>query len=361
VPVRLGAGMAGVRTYGWDASHYDTDRHGPITKAIVARAVREGIGFATCKLTEHGSYLDPAAASTLAAFRDGGLELVGAYHVVRSTPSVAAQVAWCIASADRMAPWWRDFAGWFWQVDLERWSYDSVPASIGIDLGKALRAATGRPVVLYASHGQYGGQLGAWDGPLWNANYGREPVGPYRDVYPGDDSAGWAGYPTVPDLLQYSSKAVIAGLSTCDANAFRGTLAQLKARLMEDAAMAGFDANDLHFLLSSKALPFASPTESVGTALLAAQNNAAAALPKLDALAASQAGQDRALAGLTAAVAALAAGGGADIAPALAAIADLKATESAQVAGLLAEIRGLEARAYAAEQAAANALKPPAA
>jgi hypothetical protein len=49
------------------------------------------------------------------------------------------------------------------------------------------------------------------------------------------------------------------------------------------------------------------------------------------------------------------------MAPALAAIADLKATESAQVAGLLAEIRGLEARAYAAEQAAANALKPPAA
>jgi hypothetical protein len=143
----------------------------------------------------------------------------------------------CIRLADRDEPWWRTFPGWFWQVDLERWPNDSVPASVGIDFARQLRARTGRWTILYASKGQYGDSLGGWDGPLWNANYGANPTGGFQAVYPGDGSSRWGAYSgKVPTFLQYGSNATIAGLSTCDANAFRGSVGQLRA-LIEGANM----------------------------------------------------------------------------------------------------------------------------
>ena len=54
----------------------------------------------------------------------------------------------------------------------------------------------------------------------------------------------------------------------------------------ENTDMAGFDAGDAHFLLAFKGLPYDHPTESLGTAVLQAQNHAASADAKLDALAA---------------------------------------------------------------------------
>jgi hypothetical protein len=110
---------------------------------------------------------------------------------------------------------------------LERWPYDNVAAAQGVTCARLLRAATGRCVVLYASRGQYGDSLTGWDGPLWNADYRGGPG------YPGDGwvaadkgaAAGWAPYSgTAPAILQYTSSATIAGLTTCDKNAFRGSL-----------------------------------------------------------------------------------------------------------------------------------------
>ncbi|MDM1889084.1 lysA, partial [Mycobacteroides abscessus] len=50
-------------------------------------------------------------------------------------------------------------------------------------------------------------------------------------LYPGDDSPRWAAFGgKTPDILQFTDKALVAGKSL-DANAFRGTLAQLKALL----------------------------------------------------------------------------------------------------------------------------------
>jgi len=112
--------------------------------------------------------------------------------------------------------------------------------------------------------------------------------------------------------------------------------------------MAGFDAGDAKFLLTFKGLPADTPTESLGTAVLTAQNNSAAALKKLDLLIASQAGQDKALAAQTLAIQALATGGGVDAAPILAAIADVKATETARVADLLARLAAAEKASVAA-------------
>lgn len=216
--------------FGWDTSHYD----GVISLAAARQAKTEGIVLATAKLGEGGNYDDPADSTNLANFKTAGIEFLGGYYVVR-TGTISSQVNHCITLADRDEPWWRTFPGWFWQVDLERWPYDDVAASTGIVFGKQLRERTGRLVVLYASHGQYGDQLTGWDGPLWNANYATSRQAPFRDLYPGDTSRGWSAYSgKVPTFLQYASSATIAGLTTCDANAFRGSLDELRALVLGD-------------------------------------------------------------------------------------------------------------------------------
>jgi hypothetical protein len=105
-----------------------------------------------------------------------------------------------------------------------------------------------------------------------------------------------------------------------------------------------------HRLLFGRDLPSTNPTESVGTALLASQNNTAA-------LVASQSSQDKTLAALLAAVTKLATSGtSTDTAAVLAAIKAVGDAESTAVAGLHAQIADLKTRLVAAEQAAAGAL-----
>lgn len=223
-------------TFGWDASHYD----GELTETRIQRAMAEGIEFATHKLGEGGTYTDPLAKTNLNAMHDAGLRVIGAYYVPR-TPgkSVAYQVDHCIDLADGLVPWWRDFHGWCWQDDLELWDNDRVSARTGIEFGQLLRAKSGRRCLLYASKGMYGDQLGAWaPEPLWNANYGSNPAVPFRDAYPGDRSTRWAAYSgQVPAVLQYGSRTTIAGLATCDADAYRGTIDELLALIGGDTTM----------------------------------------------------------------------------------------------------------------------------
>lgn len=231
----------------WDASHYD----GTLTPSILRGARAEGIAGFTHKIAEglndtEGTHDDTA----LAAARDAGIEFIGGYLVPRSNASVTAQVDYWLRLADAGEPWWRNFPGWFWQVDLERWSYDNVPASVGIAAAQQLRARTGRWVILYASHGQYGDQLTGWNGPLWNAHYTSRAAGSVTAMYPGDNwmpslgggLGGWAAYSgRAPTFLQYTSSATIAGLTTCDASAFRGDARQLRALIEGGTIMVTFD------------------------------------------------------------------------------------------------------------------------
>jgi hypothetical protein len=241
--------------FGWDASHFD----GLLSTAILATARAEGIGFFTHKIGEglsdtEGSHDDTA----LAAARSAGIEFVGGYLIPRSNATVDAQVGFWLRLADGGEPWWRTFPGWFWQVDLERWSYDSVSAVTGIAAARQLRERTGRQVVLYASHSQYGDQLGGWDGPLWNADYTSRPAAGFAAMYPGDEwmplhstwRGGWAPYgdpvsPRPPAILQFTSSATIAGLSTCDANAYRGTVDELRTLMEGKADMAAMQQSDM--------------------------------------------------------------------------------------------------------------------
>jgi len=227
----------------WDASSYD----GLIPLSAAQQARAEGIVAVTHRLTRQFGGLDAYAGANLATFRSAGFTLIGAYAVTY-TSGGTTQDDLTVHYADQVAPWWRDFAGWFWQADLERWPTDNVQASVGIEEARELRAGTGRTVVLYGSHGQYGNDLASWDGPLWNADYTSHAAAGFRAMYPGDNwrpshggwAGGWSAYSgREPDLLQYTSSATIGGLTTCDASAYRGTSAQLFALLTGSTSSTG--------------------------------------------------------------------------------------------------------------------------
>jgi GH25 family lysozyme M1 (1,4-beta-N-acetylmuramidase) len=215
-----------VTIFGWDASDFDWDR-GPMDLAA-ARA--QGVDFFTHKATEGVSTKHRRYGEALARARAAGVPFLGAYHVVRSGPSIAAQVEYLLAYANSATPWWRDHPGWFWQCDLEHWSYDQVPASRGVDFCVALAQRTGRAVLLYAPRWAYGDGIGG-QAPLWASNY-VTGTGNFRSLYPGDSSSKWGPYSgRAPQVLQYTSHATIGRQNTCDANAFRGSLADF-ARLI---------------------------------------------------------------------------------------------------------------------------------
>jgi GH25 family lysozyme M1 (1,4-beta-N-acetylmuramidase) len=212
--------------FGWDASHYD----GSLNKTILARAKAEGIVFFTHKIGEGLSNTDTTAQAALNAARDVGMQVVGGYYFIHSGDMVA-QATRCIALADRYVPWWRTFGGWFWQTDAETDTGGHLPSPSEVkQFSDTLANRTRKTVIVYASHGQYGNRLLGLGHPLWNANYPSDRKGGFKALYPGDHYAGWDPYSgQTPVIAQYTSSATIAGLTTCDANAYRGTLDQLLA------------------------------------------------------------------------------------------------------------------------------------
>lgn len=228
--------------YGIDSSDFDWARG----SFDVAAMARDGIAFLTAKATESTGIKHVHYGEALNRARAAGIELLGAYHVVRST-DVRAQVRHFLGYLDEQTPWWARHPGFFLQVDLELWPYDHVSPATGKAFVAELRRWTDKLVVLYASRGQYGDSLDGIDVPLWNANYGSNLVGPYRGLYPGDGSSRWAPYSgRAPMLLQFGSQATIGTQPTCDINAFRGSYDQLKAIIEgDDMALANEERDAL--------------------------------------------------------------------------------------------------------------------
>jgi len=237
--------------FGWDASDYDWSR-GPMD---LGAAARDGIVFFTHKATEGTGTKHQRYGEALRRARDAGIPVLGAYHVVRSSPSVSAQVDYFLSYLDGQTPWWRNWPDWFLQVDLEKWSYDKVPASAGEAFADLVEQRTGRKAVIYASRGQYGNELNGTSHLLWNANYGANIEDHYAAVYAargGDSGAGWVTYSgRMPVFWQYGSRTRIGTQTICDANAFRGTLAQLRALISTsgDNDMADINQADWEALI----------------------------------------------------------------------------------------------------------------
>lgn len=228
--------------FGWDASDYDWAR-GPMD---IAAAQRDGITWFTHKATEGTTTQHRHLRDALNRGRAAGIEFLGAYHVVRTAPSASAQVGYFLAYLDAQVPWWREYPGFFLQVDLEKWPYDTVSAATGKVFAAELKRRSPKTVITYASRGQYGDSLAGIVTPLWNAAYGTNPVAGYRQAYPGDGSPRWAPYSgQTPIMLQYGSKTRIGSQTTCDANACRGTLEQLRTLIITGQITPITDGDDM--------------------------------------------------------------------------------------------------------------------
>jgi GH25 family lysozyme M1 (1,4-beta-N-acetylmuramidase) len=220
--------------YGWDASDFDWGR-GPMDLAA-ARA--DGIDFFTHKATESTNTQHIHYGEVMNRARAAGVPFLGAYHVVR-TGDIMAQVTYFLAYVNAQTPWWSSFPGWFFQGDLEKWSYDAVAASMGPAFCAEVERRTGKRCVLYAPKWAYGDSIGG-SAPLWASAYGSNPAGPYRNAYPGGASPSWGAYSgRTPAILQFGSRATIGRQPTCDINAFRGTVSDFAQLIHGEAGLGG--------------------------------------------------------------------------------------------------------------------------
>jgi GH25 family lysozyme M1 (1,4-beta-N-acetylmuramidase) len=230
-----------VTLFGWDASDFDWSR-GPMD---LTAAAADGITWFTHKATESNNVRHVQLREGLERARAAGIEFLGAYHVVRSSPSAQAQVDFFLGYLDQQVPWWREFPGFMLQIDLELWSYDQVSAATGIAFANALLAAQPKRVLTYASRGMYGDSLTGLPTPLWNAAYGNDPITGYRQAYPGDGGVGWTPYSgQTPVMWQYGSRTTIGSQPGCDANAFRGSLADLRQLITGNSAAPSTEEDD---------------------------------------------------------------------------------------------------------------------
>jgi hypothetical protein len=208
--------------FGVDYSHYDA----PVTHGAVA----EGFTFFTHKAGGDANDGELAAWwNDMKGYRDR--VLLGAYWVLYpGTPSARADAF--ISRLDSQCPGWRD-APFILQVDCEKWNGDAstVPSKNDIQAfcdRLTVRMPKLKPIV-YAPYWVYGNTLSGLPYPIWASSY-VNGAGAASALYPGDTSSKWGNYGgQTPAILQFTSSATIAGQTTCDANAFRGTLDELTA------------------------------------------------------------------------------------------------------------------------------------
>lgn len=205
----------------WDDSHWGD-----------LPAARDGMSGYTHKLTDGNRYYeDPEYRPAMDAARRLGFPVLGPYHVLHGGVSVTEQARWFVARATALTPWWRDHPLWIWQIDAEPFDYLRRP-SVGEcnAFGAAIMRESGAPhnsVLGYLAAWSYGTAVRDLVFPFWHASYGSNPAVPYRQAYPGAASTRWIGGGRNADFLQYGSRCIVAGQSTSDASAFRGTLADL--------------------------------------------------------------------------------------------------------------------------------------
>lgn len=213
---------ADVTLYGWDASHYDAVPSG-------SRVAAEGFSFMTHKAGGDANDAELAAWwSALKPYRD--VVMPGAYWVLYPG-SPAGRADAFIARLDSQCPGWRD-GPFILQADCEIWGGDTSTRPGRADIEAfcdrlAYRLPKLWPIV-YAPKWAYGDSLTGLSYPLWASSY-VSGTGTASALYPGDTSTRWGVYSgKVPAILQFTSSATIAGQTTCDANAYRGSFAQLQ-------------------------------------------------------------------------------------------------------------------------------------
>lgn len=225
-----------------DVSHHDWSRHGGQLDWAKIRAATSPV------MVARATYGDPAGfspdtrhfGSMVSAAKQQGF-LCGAYHnLIRGDQ----------ASINRQVDWLRremDAAGAVWaMLDVERYE-ELLTRNLHPRFEDAQRfadrwhAVDSRVLTMYLPRWIWDGHMGRPDlrplrCPLVASNYGSNPDGSPAAVYAargGDSGAGWNAYGGVtPTVWQYGSNIDCPGASgATDVNAYRGTLAQLRALL----------------------------------------------------------------------------------------------------------------------------------
>jgi hypothetical protein len=211
-------------------SHYDAPD--------IGSAIREGYVFITHKIG--GDATDQEADNWWSSVKgtNPSQVLLGSYWVLRPDlpGSATSKADSFLAKLDAACPGWRN-RPFILQVDCELWGDASRKKAPNLayihQFCDRLRAKMPKLMpIVYASAGEYEDRLHGIRYPLWNARYRlgyQEGYG--SELYAksgGDSGKGWDAYSgKVPAIWQFTSSAKIAGQTTCDANAFRGTLPQL--------------------------------------------------------------------------------------------------------------------------------------
>ena len=206
-----------------DASWYDAPDF--------RKAVGEGFTLLTHKAG--GDADDPEIASwwkLMSPLRSNTV-ILGAYWVQYPGNPVGRADAF-LSRLDKTCPGWRD-GPFALTPDCEIWGGNTATKPPKADIRAFCdRLKSKMPKlhpVPYAAPWAYGNELTGLGYPLWASRY-VSGSGTAQSLYPGDGSQLWAPYSgQTPALVQFSSSATVAGQTTCDVSAFRGTVQQLMA------------------------------------------------------------------------------------------------------------------------------------
>lgn len=218
-------------------SHYDAPS--------IGNAVSQGISFITHKIG--GDSTDQEADEWWAGVRGLPSSVVlGGYWVLYPGNPIGRADAF-LARLDLVCPGWRDRDAFILQVDAEIWGGDASTkpsiAECNTFADRLVSKTGGKYVPIgYLPKWVYG-DASSFRYPLWASSY-VSGSGAFKSLYPGDTSSRWNGYGRSPVILQYTSSATIGSQTTCDANAFRGTVLDLKRLVTPGGTMALLDSDD---------------------------------------------------------------------------------------------------------------------
>jgi hypothetical protein len=209
--------------YGSDVSHYDSaNTTAMFSDGIVFQTHKAGGDANDAELNSWWNYVK--------GYRD--TVLLGAYWVLYpGNPSSRADSF--LARLDSQCPGWRD-GPFILQADCEKWNNDpsTVPpvSEVNAFCDRLVAKMPKLKPIGYLPDWVYG-DISGFRYPLWSSKY-VSGSGGYKSLYPGDSASQWAAYGgKTPSILQYSSSATIGGQTTCDANAYKGTLTELTGLL----------------------------------------------------------------------------------------------------------------------------------
>ncbi|MGC1212618.1 MAG: peptidoglycan-binding protein [Micromonospora sp.] len=234
-----------------DLSHHDWDR---VKGEFDWARIRSATSPVLCLRATYG---DPAGYNpTTRHFADmargakaAGFDVIGGYHnlIAGDQASINRQVDYLRRELDGVGATWA-------MLDVERYpelvNNGLYPRfSDAVQFCDRWRVVDSRPLLVYLPRWIWDGHMGRPDlrtlkAPLVASNYGSNPDGSPAGVYTargGDTGAGWNAYGNVTPLIwQYGSNVDCPGASgATDCNAFRGSLAELRALLTGNQPLEG--------------------------------------------------------------------------------------------------------------------------